>query len=56
MLHVTSVGGAGFKTVKFEILKSQRGYCASTLGYGINTPAETPEELRSNVRDAIDFF
>jgi len=29
------------------------GYCASALGYGITTQAETVEELREMVRDAV---
>ena len=31
-----------------------RGYSASALGYGIHTQAETLEELRWNVREAVD--
>ena len=29
------------------------GYCASTLGHGIHTQAETLEELGINVREAV---
>ena len=30
------------------------GYCASALGYGITTQAETVEELREMFRDAVN--
>ena len=30
------------------------GYIASALGYGIHTRAETLDELRSMVREAVD--
>ena len=32
------------------------GYSASALGYGIHTQAETIEEVRANVRDAVDCY
>jgi predicted RNase H-like HicB family nuclease len=32
------------------------GYVASALGFGITTQAETLEELRQNVREAVDCF
>jgi hypothetical protein len=32
------------------------GYCASALGYGINTQADSLENLRAMVRDAVDCF
>ena len=41
----------------FEVEEAEEGgYCASALGYGITTQAETVEALRSNVRDAIECF
>jgi hypothetical protein len=41
----------------FEVAEAEEGgYCASALGYGINTQAETVEELRSKVREAVDCF
>jgi predicted RNase H-like HicB family nuclease len=41
----------------FEVAEAEEGgYCASALGYGINTQAETVEELRSRVREAVDCF
>ena len=32
------------------------GYSASALGCGIHTQAETIEELRRNVREAVDCY
>ena len=32
------------------------GYTASALGVGINTPGEKLEELRANVREAVDCY
>ena len=32
------------------------GYTASALGVGINTQGETLEELRANVREAVDCY
>jgi predicted RNase H-like HicB family nuclease len=41
----------------FEVAEAEEGgYCASALGYGINTQAETVEELRSRVREAVECF
>jgi hypothetical protein len=39
----------------FEVRENEvdRGYTASALGYGVHTPAETVEELRSMVKDAV---
>jgi predicted RNase H-like HicB family nuclease len=38
----------------FEVRDSEEGgYCARALGYGIFTEAETWEELRENVLEAI---
>ena len=31
------------------------GYCASALGYGIHTEGETLEELRRNVKEAVEW-
>lgn len=36
--------------------KVDGGYTASAIGYGIHTQAETLEELRANILDAIDCF
>jgi predicted RNase H-like HicB family nuclease len=32
------------------------GYTASALGVGIHTQGETLEELRANVKDAVDCY
>ena len=41
----------------FEVTDAEEGgYCASALGYGITTQAETVEELRSMVREAVDCY
>ena len=41
----------------FEVTESDEGgYCASALGYGINTEAETVSELRTMVRDAVACY
>ncbi|MFN3410070.1 MAG: type II toxin-antitoxin system HicB family antitoxin [Limisphaerales bacterium] len=38
----------------FEVTEAKEGgYCASALGYGINTQADTLAELRAMVRDAV---
>jgi predicted RNase H-like HicB family nuclease len=41
----------------FEVTEAEEGgYCASALGYGINTQGETVEELRAMVRDAVGCY
>ena len=32
------------------------GYSASALGYGIHTQAETIEEIRDNIREAVECY
>ena len=32
------------------------GYSASAVGYGIHTQADSPEELRRNVAEAVDCY
>ena len=36
--------------------KVDGGYTASAIGYGIHTQAETLEELRENILDAVDCY
>ena len=36
--------------------KVDGGYVASAIGYGIHTQAETLEELKSNILDAVDCY
>ncbi len=41
----------------FEVTEAEEGgYCATALGHGITTQAETVEELRTMVRDAVSCF
>ena len=40
----------------FQILEDEidGGYTASALGYGIHTEAETLDELKENIREAVE--
>ena len=41
----------------FEVTEAEEGgYCAAALGYGITTQAETLEQLRAMVRDAVSCY
>ena len=41
----------------FEVVEAEEGgYCASALGYGISTQAESLPELRDMVRDAVACY
>ena len=42
----------------FEVTEDEidGGYSARALGYGIHTDGETLEELRSNVREALECY
>lgn len=42
----------------FEISEDEidGGYSASALGYGIHTEGETMDEVRRNVREAVDCY
>ena len=41
----------------FEVTDAEEGgFCASALGFGITTQAETVEELRAMVRDAVNCY
>jgi hypothetical protein len=42
----------------FEVLEDEidGGFTAAALGYGIHTQAENLEELRVNVREAVDCY
>ena len=44
--------------ITFEVSEDEidGGYSASAFGYGIRTQAETLEELRRNVREAVDCY
>ena len=36
--------------------KVDGGYTASAIGYGIHTQAETLDELKANILDAVDCY
>lgn len=42
----------------FEITEDELdgGYCASALGYGIHTQGASLEEIRRNVKEAVDCY
>jgi predicted RNase H-like HicB family nuclease len=42
----------------FEVLEDEvdGGFTASALGFGIHTEAESVDELRANVREAVDCY
>lgn len=42
----------------FEVSEDEidGGYSASALGYGIHTEGETIEEVRGNVREAVECY
>ena len=42
----------------FEVSEDETdgGYSASALGYGIHTDGETVEELRRNVKEAVECY
>lgn len=42
----------------FEVSEDEvdGGYSASALGYGIHTAGETTEEIRNNVKEAVDCY
>jgi len=46
------------REIIFEVREDEAdgGYVASALGYGIHTQAETVEELRGMVREAVDCY
>ncbi|MCC6739187.1 MAG: 2-oxoisovalerate dehydrogenase [Planctomycetia bacterium] len=46
------------KEVIFEVREDEvdGGFVASALGYGIHTEADTLDELRRNVKEAVECF
>lgn len=44
--------------ILFEVAEDEGGggYSASALGYGIHTEGDTPEELRRNVKEAVECY
>ncbi len=47
-----------FDEIIFEVGEDEvdGGYCASALGYGIHTEGETIDEVRRNVREAVECY
>jgi hypothetical protein len=47
----------GMKEIIFEVLEDATGgYSANALGYGVHTQGDSLEELRSNVREAVNCY
>ena len=46
------------KEIIFDVREDEidGGYTASALGVGVHTQAETLEELRANVKEAVDCY
>lgn len=44
--------------IVFEVSEDEKdgGYSASAIGYGIHTQGETIEEIRENVREALECY
>jgi predicted RNase H-like HicB family nuclease len=51
-------GLAAMTEIIFEVREDEAdgGYTASALGYGIHTQAETLDELRTMVKDAVNCY
>jgi predicted RNase H-like HicB family nuclease len=49
---------ADMTEIIFEVREDEMegGFIASALGFGIHTQGETREELRANVREAVDCY
>lgn len=49
---------SGMSEIIFEVREEnvEGGYVASALGFGIHTQAESLEELRESVREAVDCY
>ncbi len=46
------------KELFFEVLEDDvdGGYTASALGYGIHTQGDTTDELRRNIKEAVECY
>jgi len=46
------------KEVIFEVREDEvdGGYTASALGYGIHTEADSTDELKKNIKEAVECF
>ena len=56
MLTTNFMDTTNMSQIIFEVSKDEidGGYSASAVGYGIHTQADTLDELRRNIREAID--
>ena len=47
-----------FSEIIFEVIEDEidGGYSASALGYGIHTDGESLEEIRQNVKEAVECY
>ena len=52
------IGGNVMTEIIFEVTEDELdgGYSASALGYGIHTQGESLDDLRRNVREAVDCY
>ena len=50
--------GGAISEIVFEVSQedSGGGYAASAVGYGIHTEGDTVEELRRNVKEAVECY
>ena len=51
-----TTGGCVMSEIIFEVTEDEMdgGYSASALGYGIHTQGESLEDIRRNVKEAVD--
>lgn len=56
--HMKDDRGGNMKEVIFEVREDDidGGYTASALGYGIHTEADSLDELKKNVKEAVECF
>ena len=52
------IGGNVMTEIIFEVTEDELdgGYSASALGYGIHTQGESLDDVRRNVREAVDCY
>ena len=53
-----AIGGKVMTEIIFEVTEDELdgGYSASALGYGIHTQGESLDDVRRNVREAVDCY
>lgn len=47
---------AAASEIVFEVSQDGGGYSASAVGYGIHTQGDTVEEIRRNVKEAVECY